>query len=89
MLHSYSVYTRMLQLYVPNVSPILRLILRVFYLDVVICYSGYTHILQTYVSIVSPGFNMLQQVLLPTHSDLRARTRCTHPSNVAYLCHAG
>jgi hypothetical protein len=39
--------------------------------------------LQSYVSIVSHGFNILQQVLLPMHSDSRAHTRCTartHPT---------
>jgi hypothetical protein len=73
---------------VPNVSPISDLS-QVFYLDVVICCSGYTYMLQTYVSIVSPGSSMLQQMLLLTRSDLRARTRCMHPSSTAYLCHAG
>jgi hypothetical protein len=63
--------------------------LQMFYLDVVIWCSGYTHMLQIYVSIVSLGFSMLRQVLLPTRSNSRARTRCTHPFSVAYLCHAG
>jgi hypothetical protein len=66
-----------------------RRMLQAFYLDVVIWCSGYTHMLQTYVSIVSLGFSMLQQVLLPTRSNSWARTRCTHPSSAAYLCHAG
>jgi hypothetical protein len=66
-----------------------RRMLQVFYLDIVICCSSYTHMLQMYVSIVSPGFNMLQQVLLPTRSDSQARMRCIHPSSDAYLYHVG
>jgi hypothetical protein len=60
-----------------------RRMLQVFYPDIVTRCSGYTHMLQTYVSIVSPGFNMLQQVLFPTCSDLRACKRYTHPSSAA------
>ena len=84
----------MLQVYVPNISPIFIRMLQVFYLDVVICCGSYTHMLQTYVSIVSPGFNMLQQVLFPTRSDSRARTHPMLPisvmrANATYLYHVG
>jgi hypothetical protein len=50
--------------------------LQVFYLDVAYV-AVIIHIVATYVLIVSPCFSMLQQVLLPTCSDLRASTRFT------------
>jgi hypothetical protein len=86
-------YVAVLYTYVPSVCfkcfTFFRCMLQVFYLDVVICCSSYTHMLQMYVSIVSPGFSTLQQVLLPTRSDSRACTCCTHPYIAAYICHAG
>jgi hypothetical protein len=60
--------------------------------------------LKVYVSNVSPildvcckcfiyMLHMLQRYLyaayVVTHSDSRARMRCTHPYSAAYLCHAG
>jgi hypothetical protein len=46
-------------------------------------------LLQAYVCNVSPCFRrMLQQLLLPTCSDLRPYTRCTHPASATCLCHA-
>jgi hypothetical protein len=82
------IYTYIASVY-PKCFTYFRRMLQVFYLDVVISCSGYTHMLQMYVSIVLPSFSMLQQVLLPTHSDSRARTRCIHPFSDAYLYHVG
>jgi hypothetical protein len=60
----------MLQVYVLNVSPVSD-----------ICCISYTDMLQAYVCNVSCYFRrMLQQVLLPTRSDSRAHTCCTHPA---------
>jgi hypothetical protein len=54
-----------------------------------ICCSDYAHMLQAYVSNVSPCFRFtLQQVLLPTYSNSRARTLYIPSASAAYLCHA-
>jgi hypothetical protein len=81
-------YTRMLQMYVLNISPISDVCCKFFYLDAAYVAVVIYICCKMYVLIVLPGFSMLQQVMFPARSDSRARTRCTYPSNAAYLYHA-
>jgi hypothetical protein len=81
-------YTRMLQLYVLNFSPILDRCCKCF-----ICILLYVvvviHICCKRMFQLLHLVSMLQQMLLPTRSDPRARTCCTHLSSAVYLCRAG
>jgi hypothetical protein len=65
-----------------------RHMLQVFYLNVTYVAVAIHICCKRMFQFVLSCFNMLQQVLLSTRSDSRARMRCTHQASAAYLCRA-